>query len=52
MLKFYVEAFKTLYFLNPEMDFVYIWYDYRCWSKMLLGTILAPAYEIEVKVLC
>ena len=24
MLKFYVKVFKTLYFLNPQMDLVYI----------------------------
>ena len=29
MLKFYVKIFKTLYFLNPQMDLFYIWYDYR-----------------------
>ena len=23
MLKFYVKVFKTIYFLNPEMDLVY-----------------------------
>ena len=50
MLKFYVKVFKTLYFLNPEMDFVYIWYDYKCWTKILFGTIPIPAYDLEVKV--
>ena len=39
----------ALYILNPETYFVYIWYDYRCWSKILLGTIPTPAYDIEVK---
>ena len=41
-LKFYFKVFKTLYFLNAKMDFVYIWYDhadYSCWSRILLGTI-------------
>ena len=33
------------------MDLVYIWYDYRCWSKILLSTILAPAHDLEVKVM-
>ena len=47
MLKLYI---KDLYFLNPEMDFVYIWYDYRCWSKIFLGTIHIPAHDLEVKV--
>ena len=50
MLKFYVKVFKALYFLNPQMDLVYIWYDYRCWSKILLSTIHAPAHDLEVKV--
>ena len=39
MLKFYVKVFKTLYFLNPQMDLLYTWYDYRCWSKILFSTI-------------
>ena len=32
------------------MDLTYIWYDYRCWSKILLGTIHTRAYDLEVKV--
>ena len=32
------------------MDLVYIWFDYRCWSKILLSPIHTPAYDIEVKV--
>ena len=51
MLKFYVKVFKTLYFLNPQMDLVYIWYDYRCWSKNLLSSIHTPANDQEVKVM-
>ena len=31
------------------MDFVYIWYDYSCWSKILLSTIHTPAHDLEVK---
>ena len=46
MLKFYVKVFKTLYFQNPQMDLVYIWYDYRCWSKTLLSTIHTPAHDL------
>ena len=45
ILKFYIKVYKTLYFLNPEMDFVYIWYDYRCWSKIFLGTVHTSAYD-------
>ena len=50
MLKLYIKVFKTLYFLSPQMDLVYTWYDYRCWSKILLSTIHIPAYDLEVKV--
>ena len=32
------------------MDLVYIWYDYRYWSKILFSTIPSPAYDVEVKV--
>ena len=46
MLKFYVKVFKTSYFLNPQMDLVYIWYDYRRWSKILLKPIHTPAYYL------
>ena len=50
MLKFYVRGFKTLYFLNSLMDLLYIWYDNRCWSKILFSTVHTPAYDPEVKV--
>ena len=32
------------------MDLVYIWYVYRCWSKILLSIICTPAHDLEVKV--
>ena len=32
------------------MDFVYIWNDYICWSKILFSTIHIPAHDLEVKV--
>ena len=50
MLKFYFKVFKTLYFLNPQMDLIYIWFNYRCWSKILLSTVHTPAQDLEVKV--
>ena len=50
MLKFYVKVFKPLHFLIPQMDLVYIWYNYRWWFKILLSTIHTPAYDLEVKV--
>ena len=42
--------YKTLDFLNPQMDLLYINYDYRCWSKILFSTIHTPAHDLEVKV--
>ena len=50
MFKFYVKVFRTLYFLNPQMDLVYICYDYRSWSNILFSTIHTPAHNLEVKV--
>ena len=48
MLKFYVKVFyKTSYFLNPLTDLVYIWYNYRCWSKILLSPIHNPAHGLK-----
>ena len=32
------------------MDLVYIWYDDRCWSKILLSTIPTPIHDFKVKV--
>ena len=31
------------------MDLLYIWYEYRCWSKILFSTIHTPAYDLAVK---
>ena len=42
-LKFYSKVFKVL-------DLVYIWYDYSCWTKILLSTVHNPVYDLEVKV--
>ena len=32
------------------MELLYIWHDYRYWSKILFDTIPTPAYDLEVKV--
>ena len=32
------------------MDLLYIWPDYRPWSKILLGSIPTPCYDLEVMV--
>ena len=40
------QVFKTLYFLNPQMGLVYIWYNYKCWSKILLSPIHIPAHDL------
>ena len=33
------------------MDLLYIWYDYKDWSKILFSTIPTTAYDLEVKVM-
>ena len=33
------------------MDLLYIWHDYRYWSKILFSSIPTPAYDLEVKVM-
>ena len=50
MLKFYFKVFKTLYFLNPHLDLLHIWYNYSCWSKILYSAIHTPSHDLEVKV--
>ena len=50
MLKFCVKVFRTLLFPNPVMDLVHVWYDDRCWSKILCSTIPNPVHDFEVKV--
>ena len=42
--KFHVKVSKTLYFLNPQMDSLYIWYGYRCWSKISITKTLLFKY--------
>ena len=32
------------------MDLIYIWYDFRCWYKILFSSIRVPAHDTEVKV--
>ena len=32
------------------MELLYIWHDYRYWSKILFSKIPTPAYDLEVKV--
>ena len=51
MSKFNVKVFRTSCFLNPLMDLVYIWYNYRCWSKILLSPIHILAHDLKVKVM-
>ena len=33
------------------MDLLYIWHDYRYWSKILFSTTSTPAYDLKVKVM-
>ena len=32
------------------MDSLYIWHDYLYWSKILFGTILNRAHDLEMKI--
>ena len=32
------------------MDLVYVWYDDRHWSKILLTTIPTPMHDFKIKV--
>ena len=49
-VKVCVKVFKISLFLNPCMELLYIWHDYRYWSKILFGRIPTPAYDLEVNV--
>ena len=51
LLKFCVKVFRTSLFPKHQMDFVYVWYDDRCWSKVLRSTILTLLCELKVKVM-
>ena len=33
------------------MDLLYIWHDYKYWSKILFDTISTPAYDLEAKLM-
>ena len=33
------------------MDLLYIWHDYKYWSKILFSTIPTPACDLEGKVM-
>ena len=50
MLKFYVKAFRSSLFPNPVVYLFHVWYDDRCWSKILCSTILNPVHDFKVKV--
>ena len=50
MLKFYVKAFRSSLFPNPVVYLFRVWYDDRCWSKILCSMILNPVHDFKVKV--
>ena len=50
MLKFYVKVFRTSLFPNPVVYLFHVWYDDRCWSKILCSTIPNPIHDFKVKV--
>ena len=50
MLKFYVKVFRTSLFPNPVVYLFHVWYDDRCWSKILCSMIPNPVPDFKVKV--
>ena len=46
-----VKGYKTLYYKDPLMDFIYVWFNDRYKSKVLLSAtpILGPDLEVKVK---
>ena len=50
MLKFYVKVFRTSLFPNPVVYLFHVWYDDRCWSKILCSMIPNPVHDFQVKV--
>ena len=50
MLKYYVKVFRTSLFPNPEVYLFHVWYDDRCWSRILCSTIPNPIHDFEVKI--
>ena len=43
---FCVKVYKTSYFEDPLMDFVYIWHDGRYRSKVFISTIPTPGVTL------
>ena len=37
-------------FPNPVVYLFHVWYDDRCWSKILCSTIPNPVHDLKVKV--
>ena len=50
MSKFCAKVFRTSLFPNTMMDLVHVWYDHRCWSKIIHSTIPTPIHDLKVKV--
>ena len=50
MLTFYVNIFTTSLFPNLVVYLFHIWFDDRCWSKILCSTIPNPVHDFKVKV--
>ena len=44
---FCVKVYKTSYFEDPLMDFIRIWHDGRCRSKVFICTIPIPGVTLE-----
>ena len=43
-------GFTLMFCVKVFFDVVYIWYNYRCWSKILLSPNNIPAHDLQVKV--
>ena len=50
MSKFCIKVIKTSSFLNPCIELLYIWHDYRILIQNFIWHIPTLAYDLEVKV--
>ena len=47
---FCIKVYKTVYYKDPLMDFIYIWHGGRYRSQVLLSAIPTLGPDLEVKV--
>ena len=46
----YLFTLRTSLFQNPVVYLFHVWYEDRCWSKILCSTIPNPVHDVQVKV--